>query len=72
MAKQYDVFELARDINPVIRKGMRGVILEVWDFGVFEVEFVKEDATNYEYNGASTFTIKLEDIESIVWASKTQ
>ena len=46
--------------------------VEVWDVGVFEVEFVKEDATNYEYNGASTFTIKLEDIERVVWISKTK
>ena len=34
-----------------------GVILEIWDENTFEVEFVKEDGSNYEYNGMNTFTI---------------
>ena len=55
--KQYDVFELAKDINPNIKQGMRGVILDIWDVDAYEVEFVKEDGTNYEYEGQSTFTI---------------
>jgi hypothetical protein len=29
---------------------------------VFEVEFLKEDATNYEFEGQLTFTISIEDI----------
>ncbi len=60
--QQYDCFELARDINPAITKGMTGVILEIWEPGVFEVEFVKGDATNYGFNGCYTFTITVEDI----------
>jgi hypothetical protein len=55
--KQFDVFELAKDINPNIKKGMRGVILDIWGVDAYEVEFVKEDGTNYEYKGQSTFTI---------------
>ena len=61
--KQYDVFKLARDINPVIKKGMKGVILEIWKPGVFEVEFVKDDATNYEFEGQSTFTLTIQDMQ---------
>ena len=61
--KQYDVFELARDINPVIKKGMKGVILEILKPGVFEVEFVKDDATNYAFDGQSTFTLSIQDIQ---------
>jgi hypothetical protein len=55
--KQYDVFELAKDINPNITKGMWGVILEVYSSKDFEVEFVKEDGTNYEFEGQSTFMV---------------
>jgi hypothetical protein len=55
--KQYDIFVLERDINPVIRKGMQGVILEIWNNNSFEIEFVKDDGTNYEFNGQSTFTV---------------
>jgi hypothetical protein len=55
--KQFDVFELAKDINPNIKQGMRGVILDIWGVDAYEVEFVKEDGTNYEYKGQSTFTI---------------
>ena len=55
--KQYDIFELAKDLNPVIKKGMIGVILEVWDSKNFEVEFVKNDGSSYEYEGNGTFTV---------------
>jgi hypothetical protein len=55
--KQYDIFVLARDINPEIIKGMQGVILETWNDNSLEIEFVKDDGTNYEFNGQSTFTI---------------
>lgn len=55
--KQYDSFFLAKNINPAITQGMKGVILEIWDADVFEVEFVKEDGTNFEFEGHFTFTI---------------
>jgi hypothetical protein len=55
--KQYDVFELAKDINPNITKGMWSVILEVYSSKDFEVEFVNEDGTNYEFEGQSTFMV---------------
>lgn len=55
--KQYDAFILAKDINPEIKKGMTGVILEIWARESFEVEFVKEDGSNYMYEGQATFTV---------------
>ena len=55
--KQYDVFKLAKDINPNITKGIEGVILEIYDSKTYEVEFVKEDGSNYEFEGQFTFTI---------------
>ncbi len=60
MAKieQHQVFELAKDLNPVIVKGMMGTILEIYEPDkAFVVEFPQEDGTNYEYGGMSTFTI---------------
>ncbi len=62
--KQYDVFILAKDINSAIISGMQGVILEIWDESAFEVEFVKDDGTNYQYEGQSTFTIDRSFIKS--------
>lgn len=63
MLQQYETFELIKDLNPVITKGMRGVILEIYDQDTYEVEFVKDDGTNYEYEGQGTFTIKSDVIK---------
>lgn len=57
LPKQYDSIELQRDLNSVIKAEMVGVILGIWDTDAFEVEFVKDDGTNYEYDGQGTFTI---------------
>ena len=67
--KQYDVFLLTKDLNPGITKGMKGVILEIWDDNSFEIEFVKEDGTNYEFNGESTFTVDRSFIGDIIWTT---
>ena len=63
--KQYDTFILKEDLNPEIRADMTGVILEIHSQDDVEVEFVRQDGTNYEYNGQSTFTIKKNIIEII-------
>ena len=63
--KQYDTFILKEDLNPEIKAGMTGVILEIYSQNDIEVEFVKQDGTNYEYNGQPTFTIKKNIIEII-------
>jgi hypothetical protein len=60
--KQYDVFEVNREINPLVPKGSRGAILEVWEDGVFEVEFVGPDGQNIAYDGRNTYTIYIRDI----------
>ena len=64
--KEFDKIELLESINPVIKKGMHGYILEVYDNGnVFEVEFPKEDATDYEYDGQYTFAISKDKLKSL-------
>lgn len=45
---------------------MIGYILEVYNKGAaFEVEFIKEDRTNYEFEGQSTFAIPKEKLRSV-------
>ncbi|HEX3079473.1 MAG TPA: hypothetical protein VHQ04_03380 [Puia sp.] len=64
--EQDQSFELSRDINPEITKGMMGVILKILEPDKsFEVEFPREDGSNY---GDKTFTISVEDIlvESLI------
>ena len=63
--KQYDIFILEKDINPVIKKGMKGVILEIYNEQDIEVEFVKDDGTNFEYKGSVTFCINTSIIKII-------
>jgi hypothetical protein len=62
MYYQYQSIELARDLNHVLKEGMLGVILEVWDEQTFEVEFLNEEGYNYEYNGEGIFTLTAKDI----------
>jgi hypothetical protein len=63
--KQFDIFTLKEDLNPLIKAGMVGVILEIYNPAIIEVEFVTADGNNYEYNGQRTFTIKTNIIELI-------
>ena len=49
MFYQYQSIKLLEDINPVIKVGMQGVILEIWDEDTFELEFLDEVGFNYEY-----------------------
>lgn len=57
--KQYQIFELLIDINPTIKKGMTGVILEICDNENFEAEFVDDEGSNYIYNGNATFSLNI-------------
>jgi hypothetical protein len=57
MPQQYQTFILSKDLNPMVTAGMTGIIIEVHDEDTFEVEFVKQDGSNYEYEGQFTFTV---------------
>jgi hypothetical protein len=54
---------LTRDLNPVITKGAKGVIIEVWDSESFEVEFLNAEGINLGHNGEFTFTLTTKDIK---------
>jgi hypothetical protein len=62
---KHDCIEMIKDINPVIKKGMIGVILMKFNDVDFEVEFVKADGTNYEYEGNFTFTISASEFKLV-------
>jgi hypothetical protein len=62
MLKQYQTFILKKDLNAVIKSGMTRVVLEIFDESNYEVEFVKGDGTNYEFEGKFTFTITSNEI----------
>ncbi|ANE49956.1 hypothetical protein [Flavisolibacter tropicus] len=62
MFQPYQTIELLRDINPMLKIGMKGVILGVWDEETVEVEFLDNDGYNIEYNGQVTFTLKAKDV----------
>ena len=70
--KQYDVFLLAKDLNPIITRGMQGVILEIWDNNTFEIGFVREDGTNHEYNGEVMFTVDKSFIGELIWTTTSK
>jgi hypothetical protein len=56
--EQYQSFELSKDLNPLIVKGMMGIILEILEpEKTFEVEFPQEDGSNFIYEGKASFTI---------------
>jgi hypothetical protein len=66
LIEQDQSFELSRDINPEITKGMMGVVLEILEPDkTFEVEFPREDGGVY---GDKPFKISIEDIlvESLI------
>jgi hypothetical protein len=65
MFKQFQAIELLKDLNPVISKGMIGVIIEIWDEDNFEVEFVQKDGSNYEFEGKFTFTVNSDIIRRV-------
>lgn len=48
---------------------MQGVILEIWDDKNYEIEFVKDDGTNHEYNGEATFTVDKSFIGKVIWTT---
>ena len=63
--KQFDVVELLEDLNEVIKKGMVGCVLEVWDDNTVEIEFVKNDGSNFEHEGQITFAISKKKLKII-------
>lgn len=65
MIKQYDIVELLEDLNPSLKKGMRGVILEKYTDEDFEVEFLDKDEVNIHDGLEFTFTVNIRQLKKI-------
>lgn len=62
---QYDIIELTENINPKLKKGMQGTILEKYDEDNFEIEILDVDGLNIEFDNQMTFTVAKEQIKRI-------
>ena len=65
--KQYDIVKLNIDLNEVIKKDMEAVVLEIYENGrAFEIECVKDDVTNFTFEGQSTFSVIAPNIRKVL------
>lgn len=63
---QYDIIEITEDVNPKIKKGMRGTILEKYDEDNFEIEMLDSEGVNVFFDNQLTFTVERRKIRRIV------
>jgi hypothetical protein len=61
--QKFDIFILARDLNPKVPKGSQGIILEIWDNGHLEAEFLNKNNQLLIFEGIKSFTITTSDME---------
>jgi hypothetical protein len=62
---QYDTVVLLEDLNPKIKKGMIGAILEKYTENDFEVEFPDKDGVNFTYENQFTFVVNRNQIKKV-------
>ena len=62
---QYDIIELTDDINPKLKKGMQGTILEKYNDEDFEIEVLDINGMNIGFGNISTFTVRRSQIRKI-------
>jgi hypothetical protein len=63
---QYDIIELTEDLNPKLKKGMKGTILEKYGDENFEIEVLDSEGLNIGFGMHSTFTVRKDQIKKIV------
>ncbi|WP_165824127.1 DUF4926 domain-containing protein [Pseudochryseolinea flava] len=54
---QYDVIEITEDINPKVKRGMQGAILEKYNEDDFEIEILDKEGVNISFGNQFTFTV---------------
>jgi hypothetical protein len=62
---QYDIIELTEDLNPNLKKGMQGTILEKYNDEDFEIEVLDSDGVNISFGVYLTFTVRKNQIKKI-------
>jgi hypothetical protein len=63
---QYDVVEITEDINPKVKRGMQGTILEKYNEDNFEIEILDNEGVNISFDNQFTFTVKRRQIRKMV------
>jgi hypothetical protein len=62
---QYDIIELTEDLNPKLKKGMQGTILEKYNDENFEIEVLDREGINISFGDHHTFTVRKSQIKKI-------
>jgi hypothetical protein len=62
---QYDIVELTEDINPKLKKGMQGTILEKYNQENFEIEVLDSQGHNISIGDQFTFTVQKNQIRKV-------
>lgn len=64
MFNQFGTFELLIDLNQILKKRMIALILNIYGNGEsFEVEFVRLNGTNFEYENSNILSKQRNDQE---------
>ncbi|AMM50681.1 hypothetical protein TH61_05115 [Rufibacter sp. DG15C] len=63
--KQYDVVELTEDINPNLKKGMHGAVLEKYNEDAYEIEVIDKNGNTLSFGTDYTFTVNKKQIAKI-------
>jgi len=63
--EEHQCVKIIIDLNPVIKSGMTGVILEVFENDDYIVEFLDENGFNYCYEDECIFTINGMSLQAI-------
>jgi hypothetical protein len=65
IVNQYDIIELTQDINPKLKKGMQGTILEKYNDDTLEIEVLDAYGSNISFNDQFTFTVEKTQVRKI-------
>ncbi len=63
---QYDTVKLLEDLNPRVRKGVIGTIVEKYNDNDFEVEFLNKEGVNINFENQFTFTVNRSQVLKVV------
>ena len=63
--EQYDIIELAEDLNANLKKGMRGTVVEKLSEDEFEIEVIDNKGNTVQLGNNFTFTVRKDQIIKI-------
>ncbi|RIJ33487.1 DUF4926 domain-containing protein [Pontibacter oryzae] len=63
--EQYDIIELAEDLNANLKKGMCGTVVEKFSEDEFEIEVIDNKGSTVQLGNNFTFTVRKDQIIKI-------